>query len=91
VRVKGRAGAVAIFEPLASSGDAAAQDRAARWAAALALYRARRFDEARAALDAIGEHASDRALAALFRTRCIAFLAAAPPADWDGAWNFVEK
>ncbi len=91
VRVKGRAGSVAIFEPLAPSGDAAAQDRAARWAEALARYRGRRFDEARAAFDTIGEDASDRALAALFRTRCIAFAAAPPPADWDGAWNFMEK
>ena len=91
VRVKGRAGPVAIFEPLAQAGDDAAQARAARWEAALALYRARRFDEARAAFDATGEDASDHALATLFRARCLAFAAAPPPADWDGAWNFMEK
>ena len=91
VRVKGRAGAVAIFEPLAEAGDAGAQERASRWEAALALYRARRFDEAHAAFGVIGNHAPDRALATLFRTRCLAFVAAPPPADWDGAWNFMEK
>ena len=41
VRVKGRASAVAIFEPLAEAGDAPAQARASRWEAALgALPRA---------------------------------------------------
>ncbi|CAG0951223.1 adenylate cyclase [Burkholderiales bacterium] len=91
VRVKGRQQALAIFEPLAESGDAAAQARAARFAEALGAYRARRFEDARRAFDAIAEDASDRALASVFRVRCIAYCAAPPATDWDGAWSFVEK
>jgi adenylate cyclase len=91
VRVKGRASAVAIFEPLAEAGDAPAQVRASRWEAALGLYHARRFDEARTAFDAIAQDATDRALATLFATRCVTFAAAPPAPDWDGAWNFLAK
>jgi len=91
VRVKGRAGPVAIFEPLGEAGDAAALERSSRWERALALYRERRFDDARDAFDAIAQEAPDRALATLFRTRCVTFAAAPPAQDWDGAWNFLEK
>ncbi|MBK6393349.1 MAG: adenylate/guanylate cyclase domain-containing protein [Betaproteobacteria bacterium] len=91
VRVKGRASAVAIFEPLAEAGDAPAQARASRWEAALALYHAQRFDEARTAFDAIAQDAADHALATLFATRCVTFAAAPPEPDWDGAWNFLAK
>jgi len=91
VRVKGRAQAVAIHEPLSPAGDAAAVARAERWASILAAYRARRFDDARAALAAIAADDPDASLAALFATRCAAFAAAPPPEGWDGAWNFLEK
>jgi len=91
VRVKGRAEAVAIFEPLAEGDDAPSRERASRFGAALALYRARRFDEARAAFGAIAQDAPDRALATLFATRCTAFAAAPPAQEWDGAWSFIDK
>ena len=91
VRVKGRAQAVGIHEPLGDAGDAAALARAARWAPLLAGYRERRFDAARTELLAIADDDPDARLALLFATRCAAFLAAPPPADWDGAWSFVEK
>jgi adenylate cyclase len=91
VRVKGRTQAVAIFEPLAEAGDAPAQARAARWANALSRYRAREFAEARNAFDGIAADEPDRALATLFRARCVTFAAAPPAPEWDGAWTFVEK
>ena len=91
VRVKGREQAVAIHEPLGEAGDAAALGRATRWADVLADYRARRFDDVRAALATLGPDDPDARLAALFDARCVAFAAAPPPAAWDGAWNFLEK
>jgi adenylate cyclase len=91
VRVKGRAQAVGIHEPLAAAGDTAAVARAERWASILAAYRARRFDDARAVIAAIAADDPDAPLAAIFAGRCVAFTAAPPPDDWDGAWNFLEK
>ncbi|HET9340812.1 MAG TPA: adenylate/guanylate cyclase domain-containing protein [Casimicrobiaceae bacterium] len=91
VRVKGREQAVGIHEPLGDAGDAEAKARAARWQAWLADYRARRFDVAHGALRAIAADDPDAKLALLFAARCATFLAAPPPPDWDGAWNFVEK
>jgi adenylate cyclase len=91
VRVKGRAQAVGIHEPLAPTGDADAVARADRWASILAAYRAMRFDDARAELTAIAADDPDASLAALYATRCAAFAAAPPPDGWDGAWNFLEK
>ena len=94
VRVKGRAQAVGIAEPLGEAGDAEAQARAARWHDALADYRARRFDAARAAFAALaapGGDARDRAPAELFAARAAVFASSPPPADWDGAWTYAEK
>ena len=91
VRVKGRSQAVSVHEPLGAGDDAAAAARAARWAEALACYRDRRFDEARAAFDAIAAEGTDRAIASLFAARCATLAAGAPPPGWDGAWTYGEK
>ncbi|HVJ74024.1 MAG TPA: adenylate/guanylate cyclase domain-containing protein [Casimicrobiaceae bacterium] len=91
VRVKGRTQAVGIHEPLGLAGDATAIARAQRWAALVADYRAQRFDAARSGCTAIASDDPDAKPALLLATRCATFLAAPPAADWDGAWNFVEK
>ncbi|MFO1284526.1 MAG: adenylate/guanylate cyclase domain-containing protein [Burkholderiales bacterium] len=91
VRVKGRAQAVSVFEPLGAAGDAAARTRASRWAEALAIYRERRFAEARAAFAAIAGEPEDRAIALLYSERCEAYAAQPPSVDWDGATAFSSK
>jgi class 3 adenylate cyclase/CHASE2 domain-containing sensor protein len=78
VRVKGRARAVAIYEPLGEDhplSPAAARD----FAAGLAAWRAGRFEEA---ASRFGQLAPLDATAELFAAKARA-LAAAPPADWQ--------
>jgi hypothetical protein len=77
VRVKGRTRPVAIFEPLGADHSlppAAARD----FAAALAAYRAGRFEDAAAGFARL---AAIDPTAELFAAKARA-LAAAPPADW---------
>ncbi|MFP2932710.1 hypothetical protein ACLESO_47700, partial [Pyxidicoccus sp. 3LG] len=59
----------------------------ARFAEGLALYRARRFAEARAAFLASPEDVPSGRFAA----RCEALLAAPPPEDWDGVFSLDSK
>ena len=102
VRVKGRAGAAPVFELLgradagadagagagagvgADGGEAAGGPAFAR---ALALYRGRRFGEAKAAFAAL---AGDRA-AAVMAARCEVLEAAPPAPDWDGVYDQRSK
>ena len=83
VRVKGRAGAAPVFELIGAAG--AAVDPA--FARALALYRDRRFGEAKGAFAALeGDPA-----ASVMAARC-EVLAASPPApDWDGVYDQRSK
>ena len=73
-------------------GAAGARDRRgeaaelARWNEALALYRARDFAKAGKKFAAL----PPRPLRDL-RERCTAYLAAPPPADWDGTTRFTTK
>jgi adenylate cyclase len=83
VRVKGRAGAAPVFE-LVGRADA---DAAPAFAQALALYRDRRFGEAKAAFAAL---AGDPA-AAVMAARCEVLAAAPPPPDWDGVYDQRSK
>ena len=92
VRVKGKELPVAIFQPLGLQGqvDAATLAAAQRFASALAAYRAQRWDEAEAILNALqNEHPSK--LYALYLER-LAHLRDNPPgADWDGVWIYESK
>ncbi len=86
VRVKGKKEPVGIYEPIAPG----AAGTAARWAAALACYRARDWDGAEtiaAELDAAGPHA----LYKLYLGRIRHFRAQPPPPDWDGVFTFEAK
>ncbi len=83
VRVKGRAGAVPVFELVGRKGVALDP----RFADALATYRKRDFAAARAAFGAL---AGDP-VAATMSARC-AILAASPPdEDWDGVYEQKSK
>ena len=84
VRVKGRAGAVPVFELVGRRANAKVDPR---FPAALALYRAREFAAAREAFAALDGDPVAAAMAA----RC-AILAAAPPdEDWDGVYEQKSK
>jgi len=91
VRVKGRDQAVAIFEPLPADSSAESAAELARWHAALALYRARRFVEAQTEFAALAAMAPERGLYAVFRDRFAAFAGEPPANDWDGATTFATK
>jgi adenylate cyclase len=90
VAVKGKSRGVAVYEllGLAADGDVAA--RAARLGPYEAAVRAawdRQFARALELLPACG----DDGPAAVLAARCRAWLAAPPPADWDGTWVATSK
>lgn len=91
VRVKGKASAVPVFELVGRTGEIPPDiaGRLKRFAEALALYRARRFEEA---LHAFETNASDGdEPSRVFVGRCREFMAAPPPADWDGSYTMLTK
>ena len=89
VAVKGRAQPVGIYEVIAPPMTASeAQHRLAEdYAAALALYRSRRFDEAAAAFEKL----ADDGPAAVMATRCREYVDQPPPEDWDGVLVLTSK
>jgi adenylate cyclase len=93
VRVKGKNEPVAIFEPLGldSAIDAATRAELDAWHAALALLRARRWDDAAAALAALRAAAPERTLYQLYERRVAVYRAEPPGPDWDGVTTFETK
>jgi class 3 adenylate cyclase/CHASE2 domain-containing sensor protein len=90
VRVVGREQPVTILEPLGTAGTlpAEASARSGAFAEALAVYRAGRFGAAAGLFDALATvDGPSRVLAA----RARAFLAAPPPAAWDGVVTLESK
>jgi adenylate cyclase len=83
VRVKGRAGAAAVYELVGRAG--ARVD--GRFAEALALYRGREFARAR---ELFTELANDDT-AAIMAKRCAQLATAPPPDDWDGVYEQRSK
>ncbi|MCP3139553.1 adenylate/guanylate cyclase domain-containing protein [Pyxidicoccus xibeiensis] len=86
LRVKGKQQPVRVFELVGVAGTPP-PPHLARFAQGLALYRARRFTEARAAFLASPEDEPSRRFAA----RCEALLAAPPAEDWDGVLSLDSK
>jgi adenylate cyclase len=83
VRVKGRAGAVPVFELIGRAG--ASVDAA--FAPALAAYRTRDFAAAQSQFAAI----ADDPVAAAMAKRCAVLVAEPPPVDWDGVYEQRSK
>lgn len=93
VRVKGKDRPVAIFELVAMGGIPAERREALRrYAESLALYRDRRFADARAVFEAAAAVApgGDPAAAAMAR-RCAELVLAPPPEGWDGSFALDAK
>jgi len=93
VAVKGRAEPLRCYEVMARAGalEPAGARRLARYHEALALYRARRWEEALRLLDELGAEAPADGPIALYRRRARALLADPPPADWDGVFIAESK
>lgn len=93
VRVKGKNEPVAIFEPLGLERalDGAARTELAHWHGALALLRARQWDEAEAVLAGLRRQAPDCALYRLYLERMGQWRAQPPGPDWDGVTSFDTK
>lgn len=88
VAVKGRAEPLRCYEVMARAGvlAPAGQRVLARYHDALALYRARRWEETLRLLDELAREAPADGPIALYRRRARALLAAPPPEDWDGVF-----
>lgn len=93
VKVKGKDQPVRTFEPLGFDGDVDQQtlDILARYTAALALYRAARFSEAKAEFQALAELEPNRMLYKIYLDRIEHYRVEPPPADWDGSYTAKEK
>lgn len=92
VRVKGRVGSVAIYEPVAWAQDIADADRAelALWHEALAQYRERNWSAAEANLEQLAARTPDRRLYSLYLERVRKLREQPPPLPWDGVWQFAR-
>ena len=82
VRLKGRAGAAPVYELVGRAGKADPT-----FARALALYRGRKFGEARELFAGLSEDAAARVMAA----RCDELAASPPPDGWDGVYEQRSK
>jgi class 3 adenylate cyclase len=86
VRVKGRGHPVRVFELIGPAGTPLPA-HVTRYAEALALFRARRFDEAGALFAMSPEDPPSR----VFALRCQALKAAPPAEGWDGVHTLSSK
>ena len=82
-----------VFEIIGRAGKLTQQQLVllARYAEGLAAYRARRWDDARAAFQAALEAVPGDGPSKAMAERAGNFRANPPPADWDGAWRLDQK
>lgn len=93
VKVKGKDQPVRTFEPLGFAGEVAQADLdlLARYHAALALYRAQDFAQAKAEFQALAAAEPERKLYQIYLERIDHYQEEPPPADWDGSYTAKEK
>ncbi len=90
LQVKGKSKPVEIHQ-LMTSNTAADQELARRFEAALALYFARRFEDARQSLGELLRDYPGDGPAEVLLGRCEGFIDEPPPQDWDGVYVAGEK
>jgi adenylate cyclase len=92
VRVKGKREPVAIYEPvgLASELTATEREQIALFAAAVAAFRSRQWDAARARLHNLNER-TEHPVYNVYLDRIEQFRREPPPADWDGVFDYLTK
>jgi adenylate cyclase len=93
VRVKGKDIPIQIYEPLAlaSEADADTLARLQQWEQALAAYRAQRWDEAEALLNALQQAQPEVRLYGVYLQRVADYRLDPPGPDWDGVKKFDSK
>jgi adenylate cyclase len=93
VAVKGKAQPVRVYELLGLRGETTTElERLARdYGAALELFRARRWDDAARALEALLAAVPGDGPSQALLERCRELAAAPPPPDWDGVRRMEEK
>ncbi len=93
VLVVGKTEPQRIFELLGRDGDVAPQGLRLRdaFSKALAAYRGRDWDQARAGFEGCLAIVPGDAPSRLFLDRIAEFHAAPPGADWNGVWSLTEK
>ena len=93
IRVKGKSLPVAIYELLAEAGGLSAEKRIVRdrFAEGLALYRARKWNEAAGAFQAALDVDSADGPSRVFAGRCAHYADAPPAESWDGVYVMTTK
>jgi adenylate cyclase len=93
VAVKGRAEPVRVYELLGRAADIPPERREllARYDRGVALYHARRWEEAMALFDELAAAAPDDGPIGLYRRRAYELLEEPPGSDWDGVWIAKTK
>jgi adenylate cyclase len=98
IRVKGKLQGVTIYElsglleDLRTNGSLAdVQNRHELFAAARALYSARKWSEAQSAFQAILNRWPDEGPSRMYWKRCQEYLFDEPPANWDGVFTMTHK
>jgi adenylate cyclase len=91
--VVGQSAAQPMFEVMGKAGTLAKPQESLRahYSEGLAAYRARRFDDARAAFNAVLESVPGDGPSRTMLARIAQFEASPPEADWDGAWRMESK
>jgi adenylate cyclase len=93
IKVKGKNLPIRVYELLGLKGetDPKLLAKARRFEEGLALLRARKLDEARAAFRAVVAEFGEDEACELFLERCDEVAAEPPPPDWDGSFALTEK
>jgi adenylate cyclase len=94
VRPKGKTEPVTIFELLChrrNDGSGRAAQLAGAFTQAFMAYRARRFRDAIAAVEAVRALEPDGEVIVRFAERCRSLIADPPPAGWDGVYDATTK
>ncbi len=90
VKVKGKERPIVMYELTGLSGEEPGNYSRSAFSDALALYRGRRFKEAKEAFEAILEKTNDGP-SLLYVNRCAEYMAAPPPQSWDGVFEAKSK
>ena len=93
IRVVGKKEPITVYELLETKGnlDDATSDLVRRYNGALALYKDRKFDEAKAEFESIAGDVPEDGPSKTYISRCDAYLEDPPGDDWDGVYNLTAK
>ncbi|MCG8619329.1 MAG: adenylate/guanylate cyclase domain-containing protein, partial [Desulfobacterales bacterium] len=93
IRVVGKKEPITVYELLETKGnlDDATSDLVRRYNSALALYKNRQFDEAKAEFESIVGDVPEDGPSKTYISRCDAYLDDPPGEDWDGVYNLTAK